>query len=102
MSESISTWDKMVHASFRKVVAFDLLFLGLGIPIGAAIATAILTKPNDWSKVELFELVVIGFVTVISPALSLKIVGDVEAPAPKTVIEVMLVTDSPNSLTILT
>jgi len=32
-----SIWDKMVHASFRKVVAFDLLFLGLGIAIGAGI-----------------------------------------------------------------
>ena len=27
----------MIHASFRKVVAFDLLFLGLGIAIGAGI-----------------------------------------------------------------
>jgi len=27
----------MVHASFRKVVAFDLLFLGLGIAIGAGL-----------------------------------------------------------------
>jgi hypothetical protein len=34
---SASIWDKMVHASFRKVVAFDLLFLGLGIAIGAGI-----------------------------------------------------------------
>jgi len=33
----INIWDKMVHASFRKVVAFDLLFLGLGIAIGAGI-----------------------------------------------------------------
>jgi hypothetical protein len=32
-----SIWDKMVHASFKKVVAFDLLFLGLGIAIGAGI-----------------------------------------------------------------
>jgi len=32
-----NTWDKMVHASFRKVVAFDLLFLGLGITVGAGI-----------------------------------------------------------------
>ena len=36
-------WDKMVHASFRKVMAFDLLFLALGIPIGAGLATAYLT-----------------------------------------------------------
>ncbi len=33
----------MVHASFRKVVAFDLLFLGLGIPIGAGITAAFLS-----------------------------------------------------------
>lgn len=32
-----SIWDKMVHASFKKVIAFDLLFLGLGITIGAGI-----------------------------------------------------------------
>lgn len=31
------TWDRMVHATFRKVVAFDLLFLGLGILIGMGI-----------------------------------------------------------------
>ena len=32
-----STWDRTVHATFRKVVAFDLLFLGLGIIIGIGI-----------------------------------------------------------------
>jgi hypothetical protein len=32
-----SIWDKMIYASFRKVVAFDLLFLSLGIAIGAGI-----------------------------------------------------------------
>jgi len=32
-----SIWNKMVHASFRKVVAFDLLFLGFGIAIGAGL-----------------------------------------------------------------
>ena len=36
-------WDKMVHASFRKVMAFDLLFLALGIPIGAGLSIAVLT-----------------------------------------------------------
>jgi len=35
-------WNTMVHASFKKVIAFDLLFLTLGIPIGAGIITAIL------------------------------------------------------------
>ncbi|HSG74449.1 MAG TPA: hypothetical protein VLA01_04570 [Nitrosopumilaceae archaeon] len=32
-----SKWDTMVHASFRKVVAFDLLFLGIGIVVGMGI-----------------------------------------------------------------
>ncbi len=32
-----SAWDKMVHASFKKVVSFDLLFMGLGIAVGAGI-----------------------------------------------------------------
>lgn len=36
-------WDKMVHASFRKVVSFDLLFLALGITIGTGLAVAFLT-----------------------------------------------------------
>ena len=32
-----SVWDKMVHATFRKVVAFDLLFLGIGIVVGMGV-----------------------------------------------------------------
>lgn len=32
-----SVWNKMVHASFRKVVAFDLLCIGIGIVIGIGI-----------------------------------------------------------------
>lgn len=32
-----SIWNKMVHSSFKKVVAFDLLFLGLGMAIGAGL-----------------------------------------------------------------
>jgi hypothetical protein len=42
MQEKASVWKKQVHASFKKVISFDLLFLGLGIPIGAGIMTAIL------------------------------------------------------------
>ena len=42
-------WNKTVHASFRKVVAFDLFFLGLGVGIGAGLATAFLT--GDITKV---------------------------------------------------
>jgi len=29
-----STWDKMVHAPFKKVVKFDLICMGLGAVIG--------------------------------------------------------------------
>lgn len=35
--QKISTWDKMVHAPFRKVVKFDLICMGLGILMGAGI-----------------------------------------------------------------
>jgi hypothetical protein len=35
--EEKSVWNKMVHASFRKVVAFDLLFFGIGIVAGMGI-----------------------------------------------------------------
>ena len=38
-----STWNKYVHAPFKKVVAFDLLCMAMGIPIGAGVATAFLT-----------------------------------------------------------
>ncbi len=37
-----SVWRAEVRAPFKKVVAFDLLFLGLGALIGAGIITAIL------------------------------------------------------------
>jgi hypothetical protein len=37
-----SIWYKEVRASFKKVVAFDLLFYGLGIITGAGIMGAIL------------------------------------------------------------
>jgi len=36
------TRDRMVHTTFRKVVAFDLLFLGLGIVIGIGIGVFLL------------------------------------------------------------
>lgn len=35
-------WRREVRASFRKVVAFDLLFYGLGIITGIGITAAIL------------------------------------------------------------
>lgn len=37
-----SVWKKQVHASFKKVIAFDLLFMVLGALIGAGIVTAVL------------------------------------------------------------
>ena len=39
-----SVWRGEVRASVRKVIAFDLLFLGLGVIIGAGIITAILIR----------------------------------------------------------
>ena len=33
----ISKWDTMVHASFRKVVSFDLLFFVMGLVVGMGI-----------------------------------------------------------------
>jgi hypothetical protein len=38
-SSKIKVWSGMVHATFRKVIAFDILFLALGIIIGVGIAT---------------------------------------------------------------
>ncbi|MGH9999038.1 MAG: hypothetical protein ACRD90_04165 [Nitrosopumilaceae archaeon] len=36
--------DRMVHASFRKVVAFDLFFFGLGILVGMGIGVYLIAK----------------------------------------------------------
>ena len=33
----ISTWNKMVHATFKKVITFDLICIGIGIMIGIGI-----------------------------------------------------------------
>ncbi|MGY5147734.1 MAG: hypothetical protein ACW9W4_07035 [Candidatus Nitrosopumilus sp. bin_7KS] len=41
--QKVSSWNKMVHAPFKKVVKFDLLCIAMGMPIGAGIATAFLT-----------------------------------------------------------
>jgi len=40
--EKSSVWKKQVNTSFRKVIAFDLLFMMLGGLIGAGIITAVL------------------------------------------------------------
>ena len=37
-------WRAQIRAPFKKVIAFDLLFLGLGMFIGAGIITAILVN----------------------------------------------------------
>lgn len=42
-SQKISTWDKTVHAPFKKVVKFDLICMGLGIVIGMGIGAFIVT-----------------------------------------------------------
>lgn len=36
-TQKISTWNKMVHAPFKKVITFDLICIGLGIMIGIGI-----------------------------------------------------------------
>lgn len=48
-SRTQSIWDKMVHAPFKKVVAFDLLCMTMGMPIGAGILAALLygAKPLE-------------------------------------------------------
>lgn len=37
-----SVWAAEVRAPFKKVIAFDILFLGLGAIMGAGIITAVL------------------------------------------------------------
>lgn len=36
-TQQISTWDKMVHAPFKKVVKFDLICMAIGAVIGMGI-----------------------------------------------------------------
>ena len=36
-TKQISTWDKMVHAPFKKVVKFDLICMGIGAAIGMGV-----------------------------------------------------------------
>ncbi|MDH3276887.1 MAG: hypothetical protein OEL77_00300 [Nitrosopumilus sp.] len=43
-SQRIRTWDKMVHAPFRKVVKFDLICMGIGVVIGMGIGAFIATN----------------------------------------------------------
>lgn len=43
-TQKLSTWDTMVHAPFRKVVAFDLLCMAIGAAIGGLTVAAFLLK----------------------------------------------------------
>ncbi|WP_300326982.1 hypothetical protein [Nitrosopumilus sp.] len=43
-SQKINTWDKMVHAPFRKVVKFDLICMGIGVVMGIGIGAFIATN----------------------------------------------------------
>ena len=42
--KSIGTWDKTVHAPFKKVVKFDLVCIGIGIVIGIGIGAFIVKE----------------------------------------------------------
>ncbi|HXW03261.1 MAG TPA: hypothetical protein VD651_03255, partial [Nitrosarchaeum sp.] len=37
LEQENNTWNKMVHAPFKKVVKFDLICMGLGIMMGIGI-----------------------------------------------------------------
>ena len=37
IAQKSNTWNKMVHAPFKKVVTFDLICMGLGILMGIGI-----------------------------------------------------------------
>jgi len=36
-TQQTPTWDKMVHAPFKKVVKFDLICMGIGAVIGIGV-----------------------------------------------------------------
>jgi hypothetical protein len=39
-----STWDKMVHAPFSKIVKFDLICMGIGVVMGIGIGAFLVTE----------------------------------------------------------
>ena len=43
-SQKIDTWNKMVHAPFKKVVKFDLICMGIGVVMGMGIGAYIATN----------------------------------------------------------
>ena len=42
--KSIGTWDKTVHVSFKKIVKFDLICIGMGIVMGIGIGAFIVKE----------------------------------------------------------
>ena len=42
-TQTKSVWDKTVHATFRKVMAFDMLFMALGITAGTGLGAYLVT-----------------------------------------------------------
>ena len=42
--QKTSNWDKMVHASFKKVVKFDLICMGLGILMGMGVGAFLVSN----------------------------------------------------------
>lgn len=43
-SQKINTWDKVVHAPFRKVIKYDLFCMGLGVVMGIGIGAYLATN----------------------------------------------------------
>ena len=43
-TQQISNWDKMVHASFKKVVKFDLICMGIGALMGIGAGAYLVTS----------------------------------------------------------
>ena len=44
LKPKISTWDKMVHAPFKKVVKFDLICMGLGTMMGMGLGAFLVAE----------------------------------------------------------
>ena len=44
IEKPVSNWDKMVHAPFKKVVAYDLICMGLGIVMGIGLGAFVLRE----------------------------------------------------------
>ncbi|WP_420545257.1 hypothetical protein [Nitrosopumilus sp.] len=42
--KSQNNWDKMVHASFKKIVKYDLFCMGLGVIMGMGIGAFLVSN----------------------------------------------------------